>query len=100
MAKLPPSTCYYALQRYTRDGFKFVDRRRNNFFKTWGPRTKLKGPVAEYLLNHKVLTAWAGFSLVKRVHELAKLDVDIRPDTLAQFYKRNKVRYVVCKYQY
>ena len=63
-------------------------------------RTKLKGHVKEYLLCHKVLTAWVGFSLVKRVHELTKLGVDIKPDTLSQFYKRNKVCYVVCKYQY
>ena len=100
LARLPASTCFYAIRRYERDGFKYVDRRRLNLQSTWAGRTKLKGDIAEYLLNHNVLTAWAGFSLVKLVHELSKLGVDVKPDTLSQFYKRNKVRYVVCKYQY
>ena len=71
-----------------------------NLRKAWPSKTKLKGQIAEYILNHKVLTKWVGFSLVKRVYELAKLGVDVKPDTLSQFYRRNKVRYVVCKYQY
>jgi len=71
-----------------------------NLRTAWPGKTKLKGQIAEYILNHKVLTKWVGFSLVKRVYELAKLGVDVKPDTLSQFYRRNKVRYVVCKYQY
>jgi Winged helix-turn-helix DNA-binding len=77
--KLPASTCFYALQRYERDGLVFVDRRRMNLRKAWPSKTKLKGPIAEYILNHQVLTAWAGFSLVKRVHEISKLGVNVKP---------------------
>ncbi len=47
-----------------------------------------------------MLTAWAGFSLVKRVHEISKLGFNVKPQTLSLFYRWNKVRYVVCKYQY
>ena len=41
-----------------------------NFRKAWPARTKIKGEVAEYLLNPNVLNSWAGYSLAKRVHEL------------------------------
>lgn len=100
LAKLPISTCFHALRRYVSDGYKFIDRRRMNFSKAWPKRVKIKGQIAEYLLNPNVLNSWAGYSLVKRCHELSQLGVNVKPDTLSQFYKRNKVRYVVCKYQY
>ena len=100
LAKLPIATCYHALKRYERDGYRFVDRRRMNFRKAWPDKVKIKGQIAEYLLNPNVLNSWAGFSLKKRCHELSKLGVNVMTDTLSKFYKRNKVRYVVCKYQY
>ena len=43
-----------------------------NLRKAWPGKTKLKGQIAEYILNHKVLTKWVGFSLVKRVCNPAK----------------------------
>ena len=98
LAKLPASTCFYALKRYINDGYRYVDRRRMNFRKAWPAKTKIKDGVAEYLLNPNVLNSWAGYSLAKRVHELKQFGVDIRRDTLSRFYKRNNVRYVVCKY--
>ena len=100
LAKLPISTCFYALKRYERDNYRFIDRRRTNFKKAWPKRIKIKDEIAEYLLNPNILTAWAGYSLLKRCHELSLLGVSVKPDTLSKFYKRNKVRYVVCKYQY
>ena len=98
--KLPIATCCRSVKRYERDGYKYIDRRRMNLRSAWPAKTKLKGDIKEYLLNHKVLTAWVGFSLAKRVFELSKLGVSVKTYTLAEFYKRNKVRYVVCKYQY
>lgn len=83
MTRLPPSTCFYALKRFKRDGYKFIDRRRMNFRKAWPAKIKIKGEVAEYLLNPNVLSAWAGLSLVRRCHELTKLGVKVIPDTLA-----------------
>jgi len=100
LCHLPPSTCFYAIRRYINDGHKFVDRRRNNLAKCWPDKVKLKGEIAEYLLNPNVLTAWAGYSLARRCYELKQLGVSVIPDTLSKFYKRNKVRFVVCKYQY
>ena len=100
MARLPASTCFYAIKRYLGDGYKFVDRWRNNFKKCWPAKVKIKGRIADYLLNPNVLSAWAGLSLVKRCHELSQLGVDVKPDTLSKFYKSNNVKYVVCKYQY
>ena len=100
LARLPASTCFYALKRFLQDGHTYVDRRRNNFKKCWPAKVKIKGQVAEYLLNPNVLTAWAGFSLVKRCYELSQLGVNVKPNTLSKFYKSNNVKYVVCKYQY
>ena len=101
LARLPISTCFHALKRYINDEYRFIDRRRMNFRKAWPKKIKIKGEVADYLLNPNVLSSWAGYSLVKRVHELrTNFNVNIRPHTLSRFYKRHNVRFVVCKYQY
>ena len=73
----------------------------NNFKKVWLINTKIKGPIAAYLLSHEVLTEWAGLSLRSRVKELeAQVGLKVNVKTLAKFYKRNKVSNVVVKYQY
>jgi len=98
--RLPITTCHHAIQRYLRDGHKFVDRRRNNFKSCWARKRKIQGPLAEYLLNHGVLTAWAGYSLSRRCQEIKLLGHSVTRATLSRFYRQNKVRYVVCQYQY
>ena len=100
LVRLPASTCFYALKRYIKDGYNYIDRRRNNFKKAWPKKVKIKGQIAEYLLNQNVLAAWAGFSLAKRCFELSQLGVRVIPETLSKFYRKNQVKFVVCKYQY
>ena len=97
---MPPATVFRALRRYTKDGLRYVDRRRLNFQKAWERRVKLRGAVKDYLLSHSVLSEWAPLSLEKWVKVLAQLGVRVAPHTLSAFYRRHKVTYRVVKYKF
>ena len=78
-----------------------MNGRRYNLKKGWERSTKLnKGAVKEFLLSHAVLSKWVGLTLVQRCAELQRMGLTVKRQCLTELYHKNKVSYVVVKYQY
>jgi len=99
--RLNASTCFSALKRYKANGFKYINHRKANWTKAWTTNEKIKGDVKSYLLSHDTLSKWAGYSLKRRCQMLhQEKGLKVKADTLSKFYRKNRVKYVVVKYQY
>ena len=67
LMRLTYRTVQYILQRFERDGHQMLCHYKGQA-KPWN--AKLTPLVKEYLLDHKTLKSWAGFSLKWRCHVL------------------------------
>lgn len=72
-----------------------------NFRKGWETNRKIRGSDVDYILSQDTLQRWAGYSLQRRCDCLLReRNLSVHPKTLAHFYHKNKIRYVVVHWQY
>ena len=95
------STLYYAFKRYEANGYRFVPRDYSGLRNYWQEHIKIKGAVKQYLLSHKCLQEWAGYTIAHRCKLIKKkFDLDVSVKVLTYFYQKHGVKYLVVNWGY